>query len=651
MLTSSLIFISLLTVVALLALSVLLGFFLQFTVNKLYASTFGSKSLSLYWQLITGTLLLISIFAILSTKGLTLFLIVPILLFYFVKKKLEITSENKEPSSKQHILFFICSVVFNFFFYLWAIQSFSQDYVTYVSGDFNIYFRIAQRLNEFGIESLNLDPINTAKYASPYHYADIWMYAFVSKFVSANPSVVFLIAFTHFSVIFINGIYTYAYQRFALFLEAKKGFLFLLIFAGLFTGFSQFFPKFIIPSAESYTLSVMNWSKVLVPSCFLIGLLILAKDKNWWAFILLAMIGGLSFINALPAIFMTVFLVLAVNLLRKNIRPKQWLYYHLCYVLCTIFFLVVLYKILPNILGVSAQEATGVELKKAIDVKAYLSTASKIFIGGWFQLFVLTPFAIIFLVGLAMTGRLKQLKQRIIALDNDILFMIFIVFSGLSCWALLHPFAPDAVQFYTNILAPVYAIVTTFLVMYIILVIQNKILSILAVTVLATSIYIHKQDVFFVNKHSRAEWNLMTDYLQKKYVGHSFVNIQPLSHFNSFFDKNTIYFMPLPYLNYQWSDYHNFSLNAPFIPINEKSPYANEERVEVNLAPFSIYYKDKMKLDSHRSAEDIMGAFIQEQNIGYISVSKDTVLPPYFRSLVKDSVSLEKANFVVYRVR
>lgn len=651
MLNSSQIFISFFAVTALLALTILLGYLLQFIVNKVYASQSGSHSLGLFWKLITGTLLLISVFAILSTKGVSLFLIVPILLFYFVKKKLEITTENKEAISKQHLLFFICSVVFNFFFYLWAIQSFSQDYVTYVSGDFNIYFRIAQRLNEFGIESLNLDPINTAKYASPYHYGDIWMYALVSKIISVNPSVVFLVAFTHFSVIFINGIYSYAAQRFASFLDGKKGVLFLLIFAGLFTGFSQFFPKFIIPSAESYTLSVMNWSKVLVPSCFLISLLILAKDKNWWALVLLAMIGGLSFINALPAIFMTVFLVLAVNLLRKNIRPKQWLLFHLCYVLCTVFFLVVLYKIWPNILGVNAHEATGVELKKAIDVKAYLSTASKIFIGGWFQLFVLTPFVIIFFLGLVMSGRLKQLKQRIIALDNDILFMIFIVFSGLSCWALLHPFAPDAVQFYTNILAPVYAISTTFLVLYVIVVIKNKILSFAIVALLAASIYIHKQDVFFVNKHSRAEWNLMTDYLQKKDVGHNFVNIQPLNHFNSFFDKNTIYFMPLGYLNYEWSDYHNFSLNAPFIPINEASPYANEERVEINLAPFTIYYKEKMKADSHAKAEDIMGSFIKEQNIGYISVSKDTSLPSYFRYLVKDSVSLEKANFVVYRIR
>jgi hypothetical protein len=645
MLQFSDIILSFFSVLGFLTLSLLLGKGLELMARK----KGNTHSLGLFWQLLSGTFLLISFYAIFSTKGISIFLITPILLFFFVKEKLNY-SDVSSVTFKRHLPFFVCSVLVNFGFYLWAINSFSPDYVAYVSGDFNIYFRIAQRLNEFGIESLNLDPIYSATYASPYHYGDIWAYALVSKLVSINPSAVFLIVFTHFSVIFINGIFYYSYSRFSTYLSGKSAYLYLLLIAGLFTGFNIFFPKFIIPSAEPYTLSVMNWSKVLVPSCFLISLLILSKEKTWRAFILLAMIGGLSFINSLPAIFMTVFLMLTINLIRKNISPKQWFLYHLCYVGITVIFIVFLYKLLPGLLGLKAKEATGVEIEKAIDIKMYLTTAIKIFIGGWFQLFVLTPFFLIFLTGLMISGKWKKLKNSILNLDNDILFMICVVLSGLSCWALLHPFAPDAVQFYTNILAPVYAMVISFLTMYVLYVFRSRVLSFITIAALVLCLFIHKADIFFINKHDRIEWNALKSFLTKKNVGSNFVNLRPINHFESFFDKNTIYFMPLGFLNYLWPNYHNFSLNAPFIQVNESSPYANEERIEINLAPFTIYYKDKRR-DSGTDVEAIVNSFIQEQKVGYISVSKDTVLPQYFRNLVKDSLNLEKANFVVYRIK
>jgi hypothetical protein len=397
-------------------------------------------------------------------------------------------------------------------------------------------------------------------------------------------------------------------------------------------------------------LSVMNWSKVLVPSCFLVSLLVLSKEKNWWALVLLVMVAGLSFINALPAMFMTIFLVLLINLFRKQITVREWLRLHVVYVVLTVLFLFVLYKVWPGIIGVSAQEATGVEMKKAIDVKSYLSTALKIFIGGWFQLSVLTPFLIVLFIGLMITGRLKEIKNKILSLDNDVLFLIFIVFSGLSCWAVLHPFAPDAVQFYTNILAPTYAISISFLVFYVLYVFKNKYLSIGTLVILMINIYVHRADVFFVNKDSRSEWNSVSSFLSGRDAGHRFVNIQPVHHFNSFFDKNTVYFMPLGHLNYLWPDYHNFSLNAPFIPVNEQSLYANEERIELDLAPFSIFYKEQKK-KTQANDDEVIKSFIQAQSIGYISVSKDTAMPVFLRSYIKDSIDLEKANYIVYRIR
>jgi hypothetical protein len=644
MLQFSEIIISFFTLTLLLILAIFLGKFIEVTTRE----NKNGKTIGLFWQLLVGTFLLISFYAIFSTKGISIFLIVPVLLFLFVRAKLQFV--NPIADTKLHLLFFVCSILINFTFYFWALYSFETDTLTCVSDDFIIYYRIAQRLNDYGIESLNLDPFYSAQYASPYHYGDIWMYALVSKFISNNPSVIYLIAFSHFSIIFINGIFNYSYNFISININKHKVFLFLLLFAGLFTGFNIFFPKFIIPSAEPYTSSLMNWSKVLVPSCFLVGLLMLAKEKNWIAFVLLAMVGGLSFINALPAIFMAVFLMLTISLFKKQIKPKRWFILTLCYVGITVVFIVFLYKILPSIMGLDIQETTGVEMKGVNDIKVYLTTAVKIFVGGVFQLFVLLPFFIIFFVGLFSRGKIHNFKRIIFGLDNDIVFMISVVLSGLTCWALLHPFTPDSVQFYTNVLPPIYAIFISYLTIHVIYVWNNKFLTSITISCLIVCIFINRSEFRFTNKHDKKEWNMLKTFVTKSDVGTNFVNLRTQKHFNSFFDKNTVYFMPLLYLNYLWPNYHNFSLNAPFIPVNEKSPYADAERAEINQAPFTIYYKRKNN-EQIGDMSFITNSFIKDAKVGYISISKDTMLPHYLRNLVKDSITLEKANFVVYRIK
>jgi hypothetical protein len=270
---------ALLYYIILISISLFLGFLLERVALKKEVLNIRKNGISLFWRLFTGTLLLISLYAIFVTKGQTIFFICPILIFFLVRQKLSTTAV----ADRQQLFFFICSAALNFLFYWWALESFTADKVTFVSGDFNIYFRTAQYFNEFGIENASLDPIYRARFANPYHYGDIWMYALVSRFVSINPSVVYLISFAQFSVIFINGMYQYIQNLFEPYLANKKHYLNILLFAGLFAGLNAFFPKFILPSADPYTLSVMNWSKVLLPSYVLIALLILIQNKNWLA--------------------------------------------------------------------------------------------------------------------------------------------------------------------------------------------------------------------------------------------------------------------------------------------------------------------------------------------------------------------------------
>lgn len=609
--------------------------------------------LSVFWKLLLGTSFLISSYAIVQTKGITLLLLVPTLLLFVTRQLLrqQVTNATQGGAATKHSWYFLgASVLLNFSFYLWAIQSNDPDTIHYVSGDFNIYYRIAQRLNDFGIESLNLDPIYSAQFAAPYHYGDLWLYALVSKLFQANPSFVFLVSFCVLSIVFVNGVFAFAQERFACFSKKNHLFLFVLLAAGLFTGFNFFFPKLIIPSAEPYTLSVMNWSKVLTPSCFFVALLVLAYRRNWWAMCLLAMVGGLSFINSMPALFMTTFLILFVALMRKQISWKKWLNYHFVYALGTALFVIAFYKVLPSLLQVQAREATGVEIGKALNFQQYLLTAVKIFIGGWFQLFVVTPFVLLLLVTLLVKGSLRSWRSHIRHIDYDILFLIFAVGSGLTCWALLHPFAPDSVQFFTNILAPVYSIFISFVLCYVFYQSESRWLQISGVLLAFVALWVHQNDVFFVQKDDRKEWNKMQGWFSKKNIGYHFVSIRPAGHFNSFFDKNTVYFMPLGQLVYIWPNYHNFSLNAPFLTANEASPYANEERIELEQAPFSVYWNGLKKAEPNIHPEVAMQRFIAEQKVGFITIAQDTVLPEFLRPQVKDSLFLEQARTIVYEI-
>ncbi|MES2480141.1 MAG: hypothetical protein V4561_13720 [Bacteroidota bacterium] len=625
-----------------------MGYLLERIAVKRNEALYGKVSLSLFWRIFTGTLLMISIYAIITTKALTIFLVCPVFLFFLVRQK---PAETGVSNDRQQIMFFVSSVILNFGFYLFSLTSFTTESVNFVSGDFNIYFRIAQKFNEYGVENASLDPIFRPNYPIPYHYGDIWMYAIVSRFASINPSVIFLISFSHFSVIFINGLYTYIKKIFSGYLIEGKIYVYLLLFAGLFTGFNLFFPKFILPSAEPYTLSVMNWSKVLVPSTVFVGLLILAHQKNWRALVILAIIGGLSFINALPAIFMSVFLLLTFNVLRHQISIKHWFFYNAFFVLTSVSFILVLYKLMPLWMGIpNHQQVDGISLLQTMDLKRYLRTATNIFIGGWFQLFVLIPYFIILIIGLFVSGKLKDFKKLLLYIDNSFILLFLIIFSGLCCWALLHNFDVNSVQFFSNVLSPFSAILISIIIMYVFYVLKNKWISILSVFTIIACIYAHRSDQFFVTSSDKKDWNNLNQYLNNKGDNSVFVNIKASSTFNSFFEKYTTIFIPLNILSYKWSTYENISLNAPFIPVNPKSVFLAEETTVVNSAPFMVYYK-KMLKRGYKDISQISIQFIKDYNVGYISVAKDTSLPQYFRYLVKDSLVQDKGNFIVYRVK
>lgn len=606
-------------------------------------------NIDLFWKFLSGLLLLISLYGIVMTKGLSILLPVPVLLLLFFKYKYQNIPEN-DPDVKKDMAFLLLSLIVNVVFFFIAFHSFESENVKFVYGDFNIYYRIAANVNSYGVESSSLESLAAPSNINPYHFGDIWFYAMIAKLTSGTPSKVFFIAFSVLTSLFVTGIYTHLKQSFQRYHKGGFVFLYLIVLAGLFNGFAIFFPKFLF-TADIYLLSVANWGKIIIQSCFIIGLIKLARPAEWRPFVLLAILAGFSFINIMPAIFTATFLLLTINVLLKRLSWKEWFKLNTFYIGFSAIFLIVLYKIAGPYLGVHDVEAhNDTSMLSRFASFKYFRTVLAIFVGGWFQLFTIIPYLLVLLSGMIITKKTKQL-YKVKLFENDVILLILLFGSGLLCWAVLHPVAVDTVQFFHNIIASLYAIGISLIFAYTVYVVKNKVLTGITILIILSSIWISRENIFYVGKFKKSEIQKLTTYFDQEKETVVLANLQPQSYFNTFFNKNTNYYIPLPILNYEWPSYTNLSLNAPFIPVDEHNVYVAEERKIIASAPFSKYYKQQHTTGSRQETEELAQSFLIKNKIKYLSVSRDTSLPQIFRSAVQDSLVLTDPACIIYKIK
>lgn len=613
----------------------------------------------LYWYGYIGLVLSISMYAVFRTGGLTILLPVPILL-YVVVRQLMHTSPSAMSPMKPGNDFKIAIVAFlgQFFFFAQSFWSFDARKVKYLSGDFNIYHRMANRLNVSGIEAYNFNIFRSSlTVPSPYHFGDIWGYAIANRFFSANPSISFIVSFTTLSVIFTMGILALVQRIFRNQLATcNKSICYLVVFAGLFAGINQLFPSLLRAYAEPYTLSVFNWGKVLLLSTSIIGV--------FWAFSVRSLmlgavsiaIAGLLYINAIPALFGSAFLLLTLLALRGDISKMQWIKYHLVYIGVTFTIVIFLYKIYPSVFHKNpvslSPQAESVAFLHGMSVANYLRTVVNIFIGGWFQLFTILPY--LFLLVLALWRKPSgsyRVRGLLKSSDWSVLFLAFLFISGLGAWALLFPVSVDSVQFFHNILAPVYAVGITLGLFLLLLQSSSKILRATYVLICVWGVWSSCRSVFYATEFERHDWERMSTFFKKESGSHApqIVNLKSMGELSYWSAKKTDQYIPLGILCYQWPDYHNVCLNTPYIAVSN-GVYAFEEKKDIESASFSIFRSRQMQAGI-TNEELILKHFFEEFQPRYLFVSKDTSLPSSFTSMVLDSLDIRTSDFMLYKLR
>ncbi len=652
MLTAADFSISFLSILILMCSSWVIGNLLQSIINRLYG--YGAQ-LPLYWKLLSGLFLGVSLYAIFTTKGVTILLFSPILILLLLKQLLKHQSSRLvNTPAKSEYVFLGAAIVLQFIFFTYTLVSSNANFVTFISGDFNIYYRMGVHLSENGVEAYNFNyDTGNLKMPSLYHYGDLWVYALISRITNGNPSVVFIIAFTCLSSIFSLGLFTYIRDVFAAKIQQHKVYLYLILFAGLFAGFQFCFPAFIRRFAEPYTLSIFNWGKVLVLSCSLIGLLILVRIKDWKPLAILSIVAGLFYINSIPAIYGAIFLLLTIELLGKRLTFKTWFIINAIYIGGLIVALIFQYKLLPMAFGlehISVAQTQKTSLLHNLTFGKYLHTAINIFIGGWLQLLTLAPYFILMLITFMLNRSGKiHFKKIWSEIDYSVLLLFFIFASGLFSWAIIYPLRVDTVQFFHNLVAPVYVVLITLILYYILVNTTNKILITLTLFTVLGSAYLSSQHIFYANIFNKNEWQQMQRFFKDDQQGSLFVNIKPMKELTSAFNRKTDQYIPLNILNYKWSNYQNVSLNAPFIPISENEVYYLEAKDDIATATFTTYM-DKCKAENIKDVNQMTNKFIKDFKVKYISVSLDTSLPFSLRNNLMDSLLLKNANYIVYKI-
>jgi|GEM_PF-2644650 len=624
---------------------------MSFATAKVYklAAKVTEGSTSLFFDFFIGLFTMVSIYAIIRTRCMTVLLPMPILTFYLMKIELSRSSIDKEYRKKE-IVFLGLSILLQFLFFLSTLVSFDQESVRYISGDFSIYYRMADRLNTYGVEAYNFNINIQPASPSPYHFGDLWLYAMVGKLVSLNPSLLFLVAFTILSSLFTIGMYTYALGFFKTKIEGKYWFLYVLIFSGLFASLRMVYPTFLMRYAEPYTFSIFNWGKVILISCGVMALLILIQQKKWFGAALVAIMCCLLYLNATPAIYGALFVLLLIAFLQKNIKPEVFFRVNFLYIGVTIVYLLLLYKVVPMLLPKTVEYTyKSPDLFQDISVLKYLRTAFNIFIGGFFQFFTMLPFCIMLLFALLRRHDVQGLKRKILRIDFSVLFVILLFFAGLASWAVLYPLSVDTVQFFHNILAVVYSVAISLLLLYVFYVTKNKLIILFTTLVTALSVYQSVNFSFYSWRFDRSDWEKMRSYFRETPESTVFVNIKSMGELGYWSSKKTDQYVPLSILSYLWHDYHNISLNAPFILPDEKSVYRNEEEKDIKLSTFSTFYKDEVS-SGVSYFPLVVANFTSKFNVGFITVSHDTSLPLYLRAKVEDSLLLPKAKFTIFKI-
>jgi hypothetical protein len=205
----------------------------------------SSADSSLFWSFLAGLFVVISLYSILITKGLTVNILVLPVLYFLLKQKLAAASIEDAKAVVLASKIPFLEVGFIVITSIVVLHLFPES--EYKQADSFFYLKIAESLNATGQENVShYNNLCSANFhgLEPYHYFEIWITAFITRFTESFVSSINVQRFVTYGIL-LTGIIIGLYQLVAEFTRQKisvvqKIFCWSLLF--ILPNFLGFFP-------------------------------------------------------------------------------------------------------------------------------------------------------------------------------------------------------------------------------------------------------------------------------------------------------------------------------------------------------------------------------------------------------------------------
>ena len=599
---------------------------------------FENKSVSLFFKQFLGIVVSIVLFALITTKGNTVFFIALLLLLslFFVNKKEVKTPFNfKLFEFKQFAIssVFLAAFFFIFFFFYYQYNNAA------VFGDNHFYANVAMSLNKTGIETTNFDWTENHLKAVAYHYSESWFVAMFSKLFNLLPLAVYYLFYTTiFCTVVLQGAIAIASQI----LESstkKAGKLFLYFVSILFL-FLQLFDnpfnsKTILIDYFYVGYPLYNIKYAIIYIVFQASVLAVLNRKFAVAFVLILLLVPL-YSTIIPAILSGLALLLFFLWYKKQLTRSQFLIYFLSTIAVALFF--VLFYVLQK--GESHSNALNIE-------KLTISITKIDYIVGFLLVLSVIGLLLFYIVKKYIIKK-KSLRTNYVPIELQYILASYIVF-GIGAiigvflvFPVVNSFSHDAFQLLSNFIIPYYTVLFFVVILFILNRFSNKIkYSITCILMIYFVLLCYKNPADSLNMSQSKFFETTTDVAYFNTIKQTIQNdANPkFAFFRDYSSKNVMYaktflFMPDNRIAHFTKAYVPISLSAFDLPIHIDLRYSNKE--DFSFYKFVQNQKENATfLNLEISTQD----FINKYNIEYIIIEKNAKYPSSILKNAKTFVS------------
>ena len=277
-------------------------------------------------SIIIGFILITSILAVFHTGFKTVYI------YPFLLLLIPLTKFNTSSIKSIDLFVKIPSRLQLFYLFLVAFLVFSYNFIVYFRSDGYLFYdliftgKIAKGITEYGCESIKIvyAAFGESKHQILYHYSDLWITGFISKFThfsSVNTLVYVMYPFLHFSLLLL--IITYFNLK-------KVSIWFVLLAIGLLYG-SKLFIDFnsdnvIVDQIQKYRgFPCQLFGSKLLPiyNLAILSAILYKSNFHKYAFITLSLI-PVFYATTMPAIAGIGVGILFISLINKKYRIENW---------------------------------------------------------------------------------------------------------------------------------------------------------------------------------------------------------------------------------------------------------------------------------------------------------------------------------------